>query len=426
MGIVDVSFLNPKLRKSTQDYGFLVDQIDIKKSQLSSDGKLSPGDYDILNEMAREVYGHPGLTPSQRSNIKVKMASFESDKKKTILTDTGDIGRLKREVNDDTSKIVMNFANNPAKFLTAQQAVQRAKIDQLSTTIDQLENAGDDSTSHRNELTLALRDLSDTMYALDEITSGNPSGNFATYITTNSRGEVVDMKIDRVGSQSGYLETNGIYGGLPMYGKINKKEGGKNVFQIGNQTFSASDVVIPGPDGSLKPSVLVATSQQKGKAGMVISESGNTNVDLAQVRTQGALRPGQWAEGSKGFLYQAQPDGSYKKYVGTDKAKLNISDNDIIKIPKNLEDGIISKVSQTVDGTRAPTMPIPTTPGPVAPSPVVSPATGTPEANIPSGRANTGGAPEVRSPQTAQGTASSILGGAKSFLGRLFGGNSSQ
>jgi hypothetical protein len=34
--------------KTSADYGFLVDKLDIKRNQLESDGKLSPGDYDLL------------------------------------------------------------------------------------------------------------------------------------------------------------------------------------------------------------------------------------------------------------------------------------------------------------------------------------------------------------------------------------------
>lgn len=426
MGAIDISFLNPNMRKSSGDYGFLVDQLDIKRAELESDGKLTPGDYDYLTSEAQKLYGHPGLTPAQRSNIEVKIANFQKDKKISSSKESNDIAQLNREAKDDQAKIGLRFSNDPEKFLEAQTAVQQAKIERLSQSINALESAGDDASNHYNELTTALNDLADTQQALDDVkvgkTSGAPVSNYAAYIVTNSRGEVNDLKIQRVGAQSGYLETNGLYGGLPVYGKVNRKEYGKNVFILGNQTFSANDVVLPGPDGTLKPSVLISSDKQKNvKGGFSVAETGYTPIDLNSVRPQSAIREGSYIRGENGFIYEAQPGGTYKKYVNYDPEKLGITENDILIVPRSFEQGIMKSVTETADGAEAATLPAPVNLLPSTNSATTTPATTTPAAPAPVGRAQTGGAPTVRAPGTASGQAASESGKAKGFFAKLFG-----
>lgn len=431
MANFDVSFLNPKLRKSSSsDYGFLVDQLDIKQSQLESDGKLSPGDYDLLAGMAEKIYSHPGLSPSQRSNIEVKIANYKQKKSTDSLKDANDISRINREIGDDMSKIGLRFANDPEKFLTAKAATLNAKIDSLSESINQLESAGDDTSNHINELNSTLSEYNDTLQALDDVKgsvgASAPKSDYAAYVTTNSKGEIVDLKIDRIGGQSGYNETNGLYGGLQVYGKVNRKDAsGNKIFQLGNQTFTASDVVIPNADGSMKPSVLISSDKQKSsKGGITISQSGYTPVDLTQVRPQSSIREGGWVEGEKGFLYQRQGDGSYRKYVNSDKTKLGITDNDILRVPRSFEQSIIKNVTETVDGSATPEAPVPMTmfSQPAGPAPVAGMTTTTePTKSQGKSTPNTGGAPTERAPQSSQGIAQKAIGAAKGFLGRLFG-----
>lgn len=402
-------------KSSSQDYGFLVDNLSIKETQLGADGKLSPGDYDSLISDARALYAHPGLTPQQRSNIEVKIAQYNAAKQKDSLATNNDISRLNRDVKDDMAKIIQRYGNDPAKFLAAKSALLTAKIDQLSSSINQIETSGDDATAHRNELTTSLQDYQDVAQALEDVKKGGTGSNYATYLTTNSRGEIVDMDIARVGSKTGYMPTNGTYSGLPVYGKPNKFDNGKPTFQFGNQNFVQSDTLTTSPDGVTQQKVLVAGGG--GRGGITVN-GGNVAIDPSQVRTQGALRPGSWAQGEKG-IYQVQPDGSYKKYINADKAKLGISDGDIISIPRSMEQGIIPQVKETIDSS----MPVP----PPQPSvPQVAPAT-TPGAATSTQAAPTAGgspktpAPTVRAPQDASGTAAATSTPAKGFFARLFG-----
>lgn len=440
---------------SSQDYGFLVDQLEIKENQLASDGNLSPGDYKLLASEAQKLYGHPGLTPAQRSNLQVKYSSYLKGGSVKAISEGNDISRLNREVEDDQATINLRFSNDPAKYLEAQADVQVAKINRLSESIDSLDAAGDDTTNHVNELNSTLAEYSDTLQALEDVNSYQPgqapTSGYAAYVVTNSHGEVTSLKVKRVGSESGYIETNGVYGGLPLYGKVNHKEYGKNVFVLGGKQFSAADTVIPGPDGTMKPTTLISTDMQKnGKGAYTVAQSGYTDVDLGTVRPQSSVRAGAWIQGDKGFLYQMQEDGRYKKFVNADKEKLGIKDNDIIRMPKSFEQGILNNVSETVDGSIAPITPQPDTLS--GPANIPSPDAGT-DANqqtgfansrlgraamnaagvisplIPAaanalggkGRPNTGGAPTERAPSTAGGIANKAVSAVKGFFGNLFG-----
>ena len=424
MSVFNVSFANKKTQSSGQDYGILVDQLDILESTLSADGKLSPGDYTLLTQKAQQLYGHPGLSPAQRSNIEVKIASYKSSGNKSSLKDAQDISQLNNEVQDDERKASMLRGNDPAKFLEAQSAIQSAKVRQLADSINSLDQSGSDASAHMNEYNDALTSYQDTLKALEYVqghqAGAAPSSDYAAYITTNSDGEIVGVKVSREGTQSGYLETNGLYGGLKIYGKLNRKENGKNVFVLGNQRYSGTDVVIPGPDGTMKTSTLVNESMQKGKQGMFTTAvAGYSDMDPASVRTQSAIRNGGYAQGSKGFIYKKNEDGSYTKYVNATAEKLQISDNQIIKLPNSMEQSILGSVTSTIDSAMpAPTLPVPPTMTPTTSAPATP--TTTPMSRAPAGSPPP--QPTSRSPQSSQGLASRVIGGAKSFLAGLFGG----
>ncbi len=431
MAVFDLSFTNKKTQSGSQQYGVLVDQLEIEEARLSSDGKLSPGDYALLAGKAQKLYAHPGLTPAQRSNIEVKVAQYQAGGRKDALKTANDANQLDRELEDDNRKISMTFGNDPAAFLEKQAALQNYKVQSLAESINNLDNAGDDSSSNVIAYNQAVSDYQDTLEALQVVKTHSPgaapTSGFAAYITTNNRGEISDVKIAREGSANGYLETNGLYGGLKIYGKLNRKDGGKNVFLLGSKTFSAVDTMTLGPDGSLKASTLVDSAQQKGKPGsFTIAQGGYSEVDSSVMKTQTTIRSGSYAQGEKGFIYKANADGTYTKYVNADKEKLGISDNDIIKVPRAMENAILQKATATVDSAVEPAMPAPTsfTPPPAAAG--ISPAARASIGAIPAGpmdRIPTAppAGPVSRAPQDAQGTAVVTTTKAKGFLQRLFG-----
>lgn len=342
-------------KKSSGDYGFLVDQLDIRRNELESDGKLGPGDYDVLISEADKLYSHPGLTSAQRSKVLVKRSGFVSEKKVKTLNEKGDIDKLNREFEDDVRTNNMMFSSNPSVLLQANGYAMKMKIDNLATTIDSMDQAGADTSRHLAEYNASLSSYSDLLQAEDDVKKykkdGKPFSNYVAYVTTNSDGEVVDVNIGKTGSKTGYVETNGLYGGLQIYGKVNRKEFGKNIFKLGNNTFSAADFSIPDPQnpGATRYNPLISSDQQKQFGAMTAGTIGvYKDIDLAGIRPQGTVRTGTWAEGEKGFLYQRQSNGNYKKWENASKESLGIKDNDIIKVPRIIEAGIIPYVEETI------------------------------------------------------------------------------
>lgn len=442
MATFDFGTMKNKAKKSgSQDYGFLIDQLSILENSLATDGKLSPGDYDLLNKKAQELYAHPGLTPDQRSNVSVKISSYKKQKGVESLRDNSDITTINNDMKSENAKQVMLLANNPTAFLSAKAATLRANANQLADSIDRLDAAGDDSSSQYNSYIAITGELQNTLQALNDVQNYKagqpPTSNYAAYMVTNSRGEIVDLKVDRIGNQNGYNETNGVYAGLPIYGKLNRKDQqGNKIFQLGNKTFTASDISTPNADGSMKPSVLVDTTMQKNlKGGISISTAGYSDVDPTTVKPQQAAAPGSFLEGTNGFFYQQKEDGSYTKFTNTSKEKLmerfNLTDGDFQRVPKQYESGMIRSVKETDDGSIPIAMPLPTDMNAGTTTPSGSLSTTTPQNNAAQdeqqggifgkGRPNTGGAPTERAPFSASGIASKAIGAAKGFFGKVFG-----
>ena len=425
MPVFDFSGIGLKA-KASQDYGFLVDQLDIKRNQLESDGKLAPGDYDLLIKQARQIYSNPSLTKSQRSNVEVKLSQYEQEKRTSRQKDSNDITRLNNEIQDDLRKNVMLFGNNPSILLQANADALRLKIDRLSQSIDGLSNAGDDASSHTSEYNDALSEYNDILQSMDDVknfqSGSKPTSNYVAYVTTNSSGEITDVKVGRTGSKTGYAETNGLYGGLQIYGKVNRKEFGKNIFKLGNETFSGSDLTIQDPTtpGAFRNAPLLSdsTKQAAGKNPYGLISGQFKEVDLAQVRPQTSIRAGGFAQASNGFLYEKLPNGQYKKYL---TAPEGINETNIIKIPKSMEAGIISNTVETIDGAQPFNPPVSS--GAVTPNTSV----GTTQTQAPVREEQTVGtgtsrtpSPTVRAPSTASNIGKFLIEKAGGILGRIF------
>lgn len=418
---------------ATTDYGPLIDMLSIKEDQLASDGKLSPGDYKLLINQAQSLYTHPGLTPAQRSTVLTKIAGYQKDMSTSQLTQNDDITSLNDDYTQSMASINSKYANDPATFLKGQAAAQVAKIDQLSQAIDTMDASGQDASSHYNELTSTMQDYQDTLSSLDAVNqhAADPTKNstdYAAYVTTNSQGQITDLKIGKTGSSSGYSPTNGTYGGLQVYGKANGKVDNKNIFKFGNQTFTESSNIST-VDGSAQN---VLTAGGVGSNGYNVNQP-SIDVDPKTVQVQGSIRPGGYVQGttSGSPLYQMQQDGSYKKIINPNLQQLGVQPGDVMTMPKEFLDSITPQVKQTVDGAAVtPVLPPTTTPNPGAPAPATpfapTPAGQQAEAAAPA-RPSPIGAPKVGSPKV---TASSSLGGVAQgalnavggFFGGLFGG----
>ncbi len=433
MSTFDVSFLNPNLKsKSTQDYGFLIDQISIKQNRLEADGKLAPGDYDALIAEVQKVYSHPGLSAAQRSDLDVKLSQYTEAKSKNKLKDSQDIARLNRELEDDFRTQNMMLANNPEAMLRARSDAYRLKLDRLSQSIDELETAGDDATQHYNEFNQTINDWNDLTQTIEDVKgykNGEPKSQTVAYIKTNSRGEISEVKFGRVGAESGFVETNGVYGGMKIYGKVNAKEGGSNIFRLGNTTFSAPDITTPDPNNPLasRPAKLISQNTQQQRGNITTSQSGQFDViDLQSVPLQSSIREGSYARGSSGHIYERLAGGQYRKYVDANVENLGISEGDILPIPSSFEQNIMPSVSETVDGTVPFTPPTPagiTPGGPTAGSSTqaVAGQPSTALGDVPGVRGRGPTQPTQRAPKSSKGIVGRALGAAGGFFKNILG-----
>lgn len=438
MAVLNVSFLNPEVRKSkgTKNLSIFFDQLTIKENQLKVDGNLSEADYDSLIVDTQQLLSMPGMSKSDRANINVKLSQYNTAKQTKKLDKVNDIERLNREIEDDYRKIGMMFSNSPGNFLQSRADVIQAKLERLTDSITNLESSGADASPHINEFTGALSEYNNMLQALEDVSNykpgaGKPGSSFIAYVTTNSRGEIQDVNVGRVGSKTGYAETNGIYGGMQIYGKVNRKENGKNIFLLGNEMFSGSDLVVQdlSVPGSFRSAPLLSQDALGGKnLGVVIEKY--KDVDVQNLKPQGSIRTGDWAEGQNGVLYNRLPNGRYVKYINADKQRLNLKDNDILRVPSTFESSINSQVESVTDGAESGFVPtgagafgVPLSPsflqqqqesagiepGPSSQAPQQTPGFArTPQ-------------PTERAPGSAPGIAQRTIEGAKGLLSRLFG-----
>lgn len=433
MGVFNVSFLRPGgTKKGGSGYGILIDQLSIKENELAVDGNLSPGDYDVLIKMAQGFANSGALTADQRSNLTVKVSAYEKAKSASNIGDSNDIARLNREVEDENRNRNMMLGNNPQGFLKAQSDLLQVKAERLTESIEQIEMAGGDATAHWSEQAETLQQLQDTLDALDKVSASDgsaPIGDYVAYIDTNSRGEITKVKVGRVGDETGYAETNALYGGMQVYGKPNAKVGGEKVFRLGGVEYKGSSLNISDPDvpGSFRSAPLMSPTFT-GNRNIGVIKEGWESVDTNSLRTQKYVRPGGFARGRDGILYEALENGSYRKYVNTVPDQLGLGEQDVLDLPSRMEQGFNSQSTETVDGMELPQMSManpsdfaqlnaPSEAVPAAPGGGQPDAAAAPQASAaPAGRSRTP-APTERAPRRAEGIASRALSAARGFLG---------
>ena len=415
---------------SAETYNTLIDFLSIKENQLEVDGKLSAGDFDLLITDAQKLMSNPALNAGQRSNIAVKLSQYQKSKSLSGLKDQNDIEILNRELVDDYRKQNMLLASDPASLMQARSFAIQGKLERLTDSISNLEQSGSDPTNHINEFSATLSEYNDLLQASSETQNRQPgqapSSSFVAYVTTNSKGEINDVEIGRLGAKNGYAETNAVYGGMQVFGKVNRKENGENIFQIGSKRFSAPDMFEYDPNnpGSMKSRRLVEMQPQaQGKQGFNVADP-NAYVDLQQndLRAQGAVGIGGWARGTGGALYKRKENGLYEKYVNAESGSINgLDENDILNVPRTFESSINASVEKTIDATGQEVY-LPEFQGPIQAGKEGVRVNGAApqQAPQPQGEPRTP-QPTSRAPQSATGIAGSALDSAKGFLGRLFG-----
>jgi hypothetical protein len=420
-------------KTSSQDYGYLVDALSVMENQLSSDGKLSPADLKILKQKATQIYSAPGLSPSQRSNVLVKISGYDKQSALFNVEKSKDLTSINNNVKNDLSTAVMAAGNSPLAFMTLKQQILENKINQLSSVIDQEQSSGveGDVSGYMNELSSTNSEYQDTLQAINDIKtyaqapSGKPSSDFVAYATTNSKGEIIDLNIEREGNKTGFYETNGMYGGLKLYGKANRKDGDNVVFRIGGDEFkgtSAGSFITTDQGTFQNLPKLVSTKTTQGKQFGII-KPGDTYVDVAPntVKVQQYIPDGGWAKGVTGNLYQRNGD-SYTQHAPTENLD-QLGAKDFINIPQDWENNVRSSVTENttnIPDINAPISSASTSPTTLPSTAPVSTSTQSQKTAPVSVGMSRISAPTVRAPQSASGQAVNLLGQAKGFFSNLF------
>lgn len=359
MPVLNVAFLNPNAAKKGggSGVGILTDQLTILENQLAKDGNLTAGDYNLLIEKARSIQNMPGLTNDQRSNLSVKVSTYEREQSVANLNRAGDIERMNRTAQDESAQDVMMVGNNPAEFLNGRVASLQAKLNDLQEQIQFKGEAGDDTTPYDNEYRSALTEYQDAVDARDQASkytdNGAPIPGYAAYVKTNQRGEIIDVSYERYGNKSGYVETSGMINGFQVYGKVNYKSNGRQFFTLGNELFAGSDALLPDPEnpGSFKADRLTPTSQQTGGGGVKFGPSSFKNFQPAEIPIQSYVPRNSWAKSADGTTsYFRREDGGYTKHLNMNRSMEGRPDpNDMLTLPKNFESSLTSASDDTVD-----------------------------------------------------------------------------
>ena len=359
MAVFNVSFLNPKLRTSgagEEGISVLMNQLTILENDLQKDGYLAPADYDILLDKAQKLQSTPGLTANQRSRIDVKVSDLTQQKSNSAFDRSGDLDEMNDVFKNEAFEDVIMAGSDPLQFLNGRVASLQAKAEQLQEEITRRETSGQDVSDHMNEYNETINNLQDRFRAIDGMSNAgdNPVDGYAAFVTTNNRGEIVDVDYNRFNSRSGYVETDGMINGFQVFAKPNKKEGGKNVFIIGNETFSAVDSVVPDPlnPGSFKPQALRSESRQSGGIFKTARGGSLFNIPSETLQTQSYIPRNSWAKGVDGSVYKRLESGGYQKYLNARPEDIDGYDPArALNIPRQYEQGISRNVTETIDAS---------------------------------------------------------------------------
>ena len=424
-----------KKSASQDSYGFIVDQLDILEKTLEADdGFLAMGDYDILLEQAGRILADSRLSTKQRSSLSVKMAGYKKGKDLAQIKISGSVESINKEYKDDMQTAVQMAGNNIPLFLQAKESFLRNKLTSLNETVERisenqsLEEARVNASPYMQEILNVEDDLDSVVSAMSVIENPEAGGGegLGVYLTTNERGELMDVDVDRAESKSGFAKTSDTANGIVIYGNTQAGPGNKKIIKIGNNSF-----VQPNIDMSFFGETPVYGRQ----TGMGIQTGGQAGtIDLSTIPIKRATRTGEWAGSiSSSTLYRQEPDGTYTKYSGgaAESKRKELQSLGVGFLPVNsLRERDISRLStRTIAGEMTPLpegffggssqAPSPQLAPLMMQSQQTSPQAAAPQTTSLAGVKRTAG-PTTQAPQKAQGIAQRTLESAKGLFSGFF------
>jgi len=364
MPTLNLSFLNPKFRKAGGDsstgYGMLIDQIAIMENQIREQrgGDPTPGDYDNLINLTRQLSLTPGLTKGEVSNFNVKLSKLEADKAVKELEYKNDLEAMTRDLENTQNEIMWNSGNNPKNYFYDNIQDLRAKNLILDEEIIRRQLEKKDTSAFINQQNEVLDRISffEEIYeAGDKGFDGkNPINGYVAYVKTNPKGKIIDIEYGRSGDRSGYQPVEAMIGGYQVYGKSYTRPGDEsNYFNLGNKTYVASNKMTFDPVTRMpimKSNILrdaSGTSQ-----GFVNYDS---NMAPVEIPMQNSISKGQWASDFNGNYYKKRDDGGITKFVNFKDGMLpgiteSNKDTSPIKISNRISNALFSGSDETIDG----------------------------------------------------------------------------
>lgn len=442
MAVFNVSFLNPNLRRSSggPSVGILSDRLAILENDLRKDGVLSAGDYDLLITEARKIQSTAGLTASQRSDLDVRVSNYETSKAVNELNRSGDIQRIGRSGQNDSAMITKYFGNDPERYIQAKVDSLTIQLNELSEAADRTLMAGGDNSQYLNEVTLLLSEYQEQLGALEALQQRpqggtDPIKGYVAYVKTNNKGEIVDVEYTRAGNKSGYVETNGTIGGFQVYGKVNYKENGENVFILGQSDFRGVDAPVADPNNPgafFNPPLVSKDFRQEANARFTRGIQGYQEFAPRTVAIQSYIPTDSWSRDLDGNAYYRRQDGGYTKYVNLNQSMEGRPDpQNMLTLPDEMSRSLMGISDETVDES-APFLPDTGSMAPVDLNPAMGgPGAEQPVSQLPAGpmsvapnmstesRAQarrTPQQPSQRAPQSIVGTAQRTLRAGADFL----------
>lgn len=360
MAILDVSFLNPSMRKKTGGTGVQVlnNQLAMLENELKQDGDLSQGDYDILIDEARKIRLSGRLTATQQSTWDRKISDYETEKEILTINRSEDLQKMRDEEKKTTNDIVSINGNSPIAYLQDRTASLSNYINQLDNIIERREASLIPSVEYWNEREEVSREFDNAVEALS-LAKGfdgeNPISSYVAFVTTGANGEIIDIKYGRAGDESGFIETEGMVDGFQVYGKPNKTEDGNNVFILGNNRFSASNTMTFDPNNplALKTNKLKYNPTQDEIKNNIpgINKGGWRNMQGLNLRIQTGMPRDSWSQGENGVIYYRHGDKDkegYTQYKNYTPDQLPITGH-LAPMPRSYEQAILPHVIDTDD-----------------------------------------------------------------------------
>ena len=371
MAILNVAFLNPKLRAKSGVSGvkMMSNKLSILESSLLGEGnELSVGDINLLIDETRKIQNSGVLTATQISDYNVKIARYQQQKESIFVQRSEDIKMMDDDMAKDDIDMFKIFENNPVELTRAKVASLTIKIDQLSESIQKRELLGQDATDLILEKRAAKTEWdarTETMKAAESFRGGDSFVNGqVAYVVTNNKGEAIKIDYAPAGTKSGYAETAAVMNGFRVYGKINENIGGKNIFKIayGGQLmeFTAPDIMMPDAEhpGEYKPTRLIADVEKMGpytvgKHGYADLSSGyygeEKDENYKEVQIQRAIPKDSWAKGLDGTMYHRKKDGNFEKHLNINFTPEGIDPKYMYTISPQEEAMIWREIDETID-----------------------------------------------------------------------------